>query len=410
MNHTAVLIDVHKRGVIVLFLLPLCRVFCIPSPPQTSRTVNEDTPVKVSRVKWLPCYNVLRTFLAFPCCTSVLPPPRAQTNRTYPPKKQYPSGLDRHTLDFSGKMYVVFMLLVFVCTVCMFHVTDLVQSGSPLETGRAQDMADSMLPVCGLRWGALSLVDLALLAKLSYAESETEFAAGVEGWFANEKEVHLASTVATWDMSKAEESTSEVHFLHIQDTHNHSYVVLRSALEGQFLARDMQVWSESLLYTALSTALPVVSWWSEDIVESFVDGVGAIPSAFGSRKGLDNVTEFTAALVAAGEAVTLVGHGTAGGYARFVGAGLGVEAVVFNAPGHRWAGNRFASARRVPNEVAVVADRDVVASVDRSSGAVQRVKCDTGLTNAECSLVQNTVCALVAQCMETHAFEPATCT
>ena len=356
--------------------------------------------------KMLPCSEFLRSFLAFPCnCWPIEKPVRDSYRRAWRPAKLYYPRVPKVIMSFSSLICASFLLMFVISSIVMFSTAETMKG--TVTRASVGVVGTKRLPICNLKWnGERTVVDMALLSQLSYHSDADDFSADMTQWFGSSLELQLPNRTSLAELLSSdfgESNSRDIGLLDFKptDSTNTHIVVVRSNIDGQLMVRDLQLWSESLLFSVLKIVVPLTRFWSDDLASDFVYTSGHIPNILGDRKGIDSATEYIRNLRNSGKTVTVVGHGVNGGYARVLASLTDSEAVTFNAPGYRWMGRRIGADNNIHREVSISSEKDAFRNIDKQSGGQQTIPCDESIIN--CHELSHTVCSLTSSCGDSRS-------
>eukprot|EP00756_Hemistasia_phaeocysticola_P017181 Hpha_TRINITY_DN15522_c1_g4::TRINITY_DN15522_c1_g4_i1::g.108079::m.108079 len=389
--------------------------------------------------QWLPCSRVFSAMFSCPCYGCSVPEEPAETGWKPPVSEQH-WRLTKHWYNdpsrlassLSAPVMLWSLLSVVIAGGCVLGVAG--ELRQPLSKFSLPETAPQSwtgsYPICKMRWrdaNRLSIVDFAMLADLSYAENGAEWTAGFNSRFNNsgwevvfpEGPSQRVGEVIQSDFGE-DEGASSISWVHLYHHPKKQHIlVLRSNLEGRHLMRDLSVWGRSASVQLLGILVPPVRVLTDQLTAALVGGLGFIGLTlddgakpvneisaplvqFAQRltsgdtaltRGSANVTE---GAVQSGP-VTLVGHGTDGGFAAVVAARLGLRSVTFGAPGTQWVRQDAGLSYPSPTEVSVIASQDPLAKVDKHTGGVQVIECRRD-SISECHNMREIACELTRRC------------
>jgi len=268
--------------------------------------------------------------------------------------------------------------------------------------------------VCEMKWNDymdFSVTDFALLSMLSYHSRVNNFDKDLAVWFGQNHSLqrmwpperdNYNEPDPEWNKKFASGTRAPVEFWDVQaknwDTH---VIIIKGDTSGSAWLRDLDIWSDAVLYQILSSLNPFWALWDHGKQVEFVSFLGFLKKMMITEDFHDDIVAHIASLSTATnrKKVILTGHGAAGGHARLLGQKLGLPSVTFGSPGTRWSAKRLdIPANLAVDDVGVFTQRSLVPMVDRHVGFTQEIHCDSSLSGSDCSRVESIVCDLLRSC------------
>lgn len=300
-------------------------------------------------------------------------------------------------LDAVGYVYTstLWSLVVFALVLMLTAVGGL-QPNSKLSIGAGTGVdggteASGAYLACraDLDAGSAGLLDLAILARISYAADDAQF------------ESQLAAAFSTPALSFTTLSESEddaiIKWRALESNTGFTVLAVRGtsttleAYEDLLLYSGVVLWQAANIFLPLRYAIPDVA--TRHLFNYLSLSAVSAPASW--RPADDEVKR----LLAEGRTVLLTGHSLGGGISNIVGARNSVRSVGFAPPGVFYQRERFGididSARL--NNLAVIMSNDLVPHVDEQVGAVQPIRCPVSGAIA-CHSMSKHVCAIYYAC------------
>jgi lipase ATG15 len=245
---------------------------------------------------------------------------------------------------------------------------------------------------CEYRWENLTLVDYALLSKMSYSEG-SDFTDDLNAWFPSGWEVKH---------SPDDDDTSDGESATFYDLYHAaselSVVAVRGTAGTRDIIQDIDIWlSVSLFQTAsyvgpafLQPATIDIIYWS-----NFMKRILKSPD---SRFYFDDLEEYVEGIKSTRKSVVLTGHSLGGGLAKIVGAKESLLSVTFSSPGLMYTSKTVDIDYHNVHDYGITLkpDKDIIPKVDTQSGTVFPMDCDQGI--ATCHKIHVTICELLRSC------------
>ena len=285
----------------------------------------------------------------------------------------------------AGWFMLVFFIFVFIALVVGGDVDGPAATLLSVDASRTEGLTPMLVrpPICRLNFGTaqMSINDLALLTWLS---SNTAIYNILElpRLFNRTERVHLVNFVY--------EEQKFYHY-YVPST-GESYITMRQEAGAVTRMRDLDMWGESMLFGVMSTVIPFIRFFSEDLAHKVVDQFTFLKTMLDPTDNDDDVLAKATAYIHLWKAgvldltydtsgsvvyngaqtpIVMLGHGTNGGVARLVAARFGLPAITFNSPGTRWLLNRYLVPDNSHNEINVLSTNDLSSIVGMQSGARQ---------------------------------------
>lgn len=267
--------------------------------------------------------------------------------------------------------------------------------------------------VCEMKWDEymdFSVTDFAFLSMLSYHGRVNNFDEDLAVWFGAKNLVRMwppepknyNEEDPEWGKKFASGARAPVEFWDVQstiwDTH---VIIIKGDTSGSAWLRDLDIWSDAVLYQILSALNPFWALWDHGKQVEFVSFIGFLKNMLITEDFHDDIVAHIASLSTSDnrKKVVLTGHGAAGGHARLLGQKLGLPAVTFGSPGTRWSSKRLdIPANLAVDDVGVMPQRALVPMVDRHVGFTQETHCNSGLSGSDCSRIESILCDLLRAC------------
>jgi len=389
--------------------------------------------------QWLPCTRLFSAIFSCPCYGSCCSAPEEPSEAGWtPPAEEQDWRMDRHWYNdpsaFASSMNAPLMLWSLLSVViaggCALGVADeLRQPVWKFSSEAVPKSSKGTYAVCKLRdeRNLFTIVDYAMLADLSYTQDGNEWSAGFNSRFNGSGYEIVLPKGPSQRITEAIRSDfgedgggSALSWVHVYHHARRQHIlVLRSNLEGRHLMRDLSVWGRSASAQLLSTLVPPVRIFTDQLMAGLVGGLGFLGLALddGNHAVIDvtsPLTEFVQRLArndtglvrgtgnvtggsVHGGSVVLVGHGTDGGFAAVVAAKLGLRSFTFGAPGTQWIRQNAGLPYPSPREIAVLSSSDPLAGVDKHTGGVQVIQCERD-SIVECHSMREIACELSRRC------------
>mmetsp|Transcript_153326 Transcript_153326/g.271828 ORF Transcript_153326/g.271828 Transcript_153326/m.271828 type:complete len:882 (-) Transcript_153326:110-2755(-) len=279
---------------------------------------------------------------------------------------------------------------------------------------------ESTSPVCGLSFGApaasLSAIDLGILSWYAYANLTTANASVISSFgYLNHKEF-FESEPSVKSLSCANTSMLQVDFNSKDSSHKGTTVVaIRGTADIFGLNMDVSGYTAvQLLQFANTYLVPVLSLMPLPLLQDWLSKAKSDLIKKEFEETFECVKEVQENVKARGNKVVLTGHSLGGLFAEVVGSKLGLETLVFSAPGFELMQKAFdiadASTSSTSEYTVVVPYGDPIPRVDRHPGNVQHIECNVNKTlrpethflsqevNFGCHSITRTVCELERTC------------
>ncbi|KAG9392716.1 Lipase (class 3) [Carpediemonas membranifera] len=251
--------------------------------------------------------------------------------------------------------------------------------------------------VCSQMWGALNVVDLALLSEYVYGDEE---------WTADERATFFSRYLphlGPVSMARGD-SADRVKWVNVFiKKQNLAVFSVRGTANLLDALEDVSLWHEgAILKIFLADIMP-----SEFV--SLLIKLTAVPKSFQSLYHWD--LNYQQPVVDAlkdggreGRSRTIVtGHSLGGGIGKIAAVATSHRAVTFASPGLQWSRRKFGlNWDSLTSDVLTVRPRgDIVSAIDKQGGNVQFVRCskyDSVLSPLKCHSVARTACTLAMDC------------
>eukprot|EP00927_Polykrikos_kofoidii_P006647 TRINITY_DN12692_c0_g1_i1.p1 TRINITY_DN12692_c0_g1~~TRINITY_DN12692_c0_g1_i1.p1 ORF type:complete len:696 (-),score=59.33 TRINITY_DN12692_c0_g1_i1:308-2395(-) len=290
----------------------------------------------------------------------------------------------------------------------------------PLQSTYCLNTPISPYPVCSMRWGVLSIIDLAILAQYSFAVDAKHHENLVRQSFDNAPGLRH-----TWTMFNVTNSALPMitasRFVAAVDNRIGSDSVAEVA-EGRgtvvIAVKGTTSLDDVLFLTSLFAEIAVLQWASFsfsllDILPNtmfawLLDKLRLADVALFEASVLHNLSQAIKELQdntsLANDSFVIVGHSLGGSIAQAVGSQMRVPTVVFSTPGAhftRWSMNTTMEGV-YRNVVSIKPDYDDITDLDRQDAMVQKIECrkSNGARKSfpVCNRISTTICELERAC------------
>lgn len=254
----------------------------------------------------------------------------------------------------------------------------------------------SVLPyqICGGSWHGLTVVDLSLLASISYSSGEV-LAEDFKSLFGN--------TDGTSDWDIAYEPTSKagidasLFYEFRNKVKNVSVVAMRGVQLRGVTTSEITLWVEALMISVARALIPGVSYLPDEAVLWVLTQLEWMGNS--SRDFWGKTLDYVRGLNAQGRSVIVAGHGFGGGIGAVVGALAPAPTFAISSPGLAISRLKYGINPATVMEVvaSVIPRRDIVPRIDEQLGLQQTVNCDV-LSSWKCHSVFRTTNELIRSC------------
>ena len=261
--------------------------------------------------------------------------------------------------------------------------------------------------ICSHHWFDLNIVDLAILADISYFELDSE---GQVDDCGDDNKVNYQSLDQLfpewqWKVLGREDEHDQVGFYELySSTRNVTVLTVRGTrfTAAQDLLQDVDLYTEVASLQFFSLFVPLITVLPQDTIadivyySSFLERVIYHTGRHYHTTVNMYVEEHSPDW---GERAVITGHSLGGAVGKISGSLYGIRTVAFNSPGLLFSRRKFGLARDDINEavVNVVAKLDIISEVDKLGGSSNHISCskDSILT---CHRMSNMICDLVHFC------------
>eukprot|EP01059_Diplonema_ambulator_P035757 TRINITY_DN8565_c0_g1_i3.p1 TRINITY_DN8565_c0_g1~~TRINITY_DN8565_c0_g1_i3.p1 ORF type:complete len:1076 (+),score=270.49 TRINITY_DN8565_c0_g1_i3:184-3228(+) len=353
---------------------------------------------------WLPCGRVF--YAAASCCLDLPEPEDAEPHWTasweYYGGRQdsrYANPARKVQLAVSPKVFLWFMVCFVVANAVMFGCAASLKDTLPSSKSELV-VGDNVpaYPVCYRQWGGYGITDLAVLAQTAYVESYSDF---VLHWKGRLQDAGVVLTgTSKFEKDSGEGSGDVVKWLHYKTVDEGAdMVVVKSNFEGEYLMRDVDIWSDSIVLSVVSALVPFLRFFPSPFLEGWVTAAATLkrPLDGGDHPShyLDPLLTYLTTLNATN--LIVIGHSSNGGIAHLAGETLGVTSVAFAPPGTAYLYDKMKT--KFSKQMTSIVPYDAfLPTIDLQAGALQYISCDAG-SNVDCQQLKYTIKELADACV-----------
>ncbi|KAI8903510.1 hypothetical protein EDD86DRAFT_195777 [Gorgonomyces haynaldii] len=311
------------------------------------------------------------------------------------PKALWTRGEPKAPTQNPGLRAVQYLLQSFIAIVLVALIIGFIRGSgyiNPPQSDIKEVSSFNIKPqVCQMRIGNLSVYDMAILARSSYAP-DPKLAREYYNWT-------QYPTLNSFTAGEGDDNPSRLTSFQEFNSGNLVVISVRGTKSVDDAFQDLYLYAASISLTASSHLGTLTSLWPTETVAYMVHLMGSIGRGGKTLSYYESVEERAKLRLKQNKQVILVGHSLGGAIVGIVGSRLNIPAVGFSAPGlgYQTIAYGFTEEQLQSNYVNIIPVRDLVPQVDLQMGLLQYVPCYAGQP-LDCHKIARLITTLQSMC------------